>query len=334
MNTKKVWTGILAITAMTVLILDSKTALQGAKAGMELCFYTVVPSLFPFLVFSALINSVFTGRSLPFLRPISRLCGIPEGCESLLILGLIGGYPVGAQAVSDAYKQNILSSRTAKRMLGFCNNAGPSFLFGMVAAFFSSVCVPWLLWLIQIVSAVIVGALLPGKEHSKASLPTEKPITLPQSLNSALRAMASICGWVVLFRVILAVCARWFLWLLPPLAQITFTGVIELSNGCCALGSVENEGVRFLLASGLLSFGGLCVCMQTFSVVSELGPGMHVPGKLLQSAVSLLLAALMQPLLFTDGRILYGVLVGALATVVIIVLILQKSSGKLAVHGV
>ena len=48
-------TNKLACTAaalgMLVLILDSKTALAGAREGIDLCIRTVIPSLFPFFLF-------------------------------------------------------------------------------------------------------------------------------------------------------------------------------------------------------------------------------------------------------------------------------------------
>ena len=46
---------------------------------------------------------------------------------------------------------------------------------------------------------------------------------------------------------------------------------------------------RMLAASGLISLGGLCVGMQTVSVTEGLGLGSYIPGKLLQTALSLTL---------------------------------------------
>ena len=53
MRKKQLWTGIAASMGMLVLILDGKTALEGARQGIELCLRTVVPSLFPFFLLFA-----------------------------------------------------------------------------------------------------------------------------------------------------------------------------------------------------------------------------------------------------------------------------------------
>lgn len=325
---KKYRTGLLAALAMAVLILDSKTALQGAGEGIELCLHTVIPALFPFFVLSSMINSVFIGKSLPILRPLGKLCGLPSGCESLLVLGLIGGYPVGAQSVSEAYRQGAITVPTAKRLLGFCNNAGPSFIFGMAASLFTNACVPWLLWLIQVVSAVMVGILLPGKDNYTASLQRMTQITLTQALQQSLRNMAAVCGWVILFRVYLNICNRWFLWLLTPTLQTIFTGILEMSNGCWSLTGVEDPGIRFLLACCFLTFGGLCVCMQTASVSRRLGLGMYLPGKLLQTVFSFFLSAMILPLLYPDSGFPYRIVLVIGSVLIIAALLLKKVVAK------
>ena len=86
---------VCAAFALMLLILDSKAALAGAKEGVSLCIFTVLPSLFPFFFFCNLINSRLLGYRMRPLRPICRLCGIPEGAESILVIGLLGGYPIG-----------------------------------------------------------------------------------------------------------------------------------------------------------------------------------------------------------------------------------------------
>lgn len=288
----------LSWLVMTLLILDAKTALLGAKEGITLCLYTVVPSLFPFFIVSVMLTSCLTGITIVFLRPLGKLCGIPNGAESILLLGFLGGYPVGAQSVTDAYKQGQLEQKDAHRMLGFCSNAGPAFLFGMIGPLFSSPIIPWVLWLIHILSALIVGMILPNKQHSTCNLSAIPTLSLPQALERSLRIMANVCGWVIAFRVILAVLNRWILWIVPVGWQPLMSGLLELSNGCQALRALSSEALRFIISSAILGFGGLCVGMQTISVTGDLGTGLYFPGKLLQAIFSVLMALLTQPYLF------------------------------------
>jgi len=290
MRGRKLWAGAAAALGMGILILDGRTALTGASQGVELCLKTVIPSLFPFFLLSNVLTSALLGSSLPLLRPIGWLFGIPKGAESLLVSGFLGGYPVGAQSVAAAYRAGQLPKGEAERLLAFCNNAGPAFLFGMAASLFPRHWMAWALWGIHILGALFTALLLPRKAPGPAALSPGNPLTLTAALQSSLRIMATVCGWVVLFRVVIAFLSRWILWLLPLPAQVAVTGLLELSNGCCALASVSDLTTRFLLCSGMLAFGGLCVTMQTVSVTAGLSLGYYILGKLLQTAFSLALS--------------------------------------------
>ncbi|MBQ8768620.1 MAG: hypothetical protein IJZ15_03080 [Oscillospiraceae bacterium] len=285
-----------------MLILDTKTALLGASEGLELCIRTVIPSLLPFFVLSILLTSALTGESIPLLRPLGRLCGVPRGSESLLLVGMLGGYPAGAQCVAQSCRDGTLRKFDAQRMIAFCNLAGPSFLFGIVAGSFPNPYAPWALWGIHIASAILVAIVLPGRSGDAAVLHPGTPITLSAALQQSLRIMASVCGWIVSFRVILSFLDRWILWLLPTPAQVAITGILELSNGCCELSRISGDGLRFIISAGLLAFGGLCVLMQTASVTDGLPLKKYFWGKLLQVLFSVVLAAVMQFALFPQAE--------------------------------
>lgn len=297
------WTSIISAFALFVLVLDTKTAALGAKEGIVLCINSVIPSLFPFLMLSSIIVTNLIGDSIGILRPIGRLCAIPEGAESLFVLGLLGGYPIGAQCVNNACKSRQLSSQDAGRMLGFCNNAGPAFIFGMMSGLFSTPLAAWSLWLIQITSALIVGIVLPRNHPGCCKIRITENFSIVEAAEKSIRTMANICGWVVLFRVLIAYLERWILLLCPSEIKVLITGIVELSNGCHALGAIESYGMRFVFASCFLSLGGICVSMQTLAVTKHCGSGLYFPGKLLQSAISFALSVISQYVLFPDKQI-------------------------------
>ena len=325
MKRKQLWTGICVCFGMLALILDGKTAIEGARQGIELCLRTVIPSLFPFFVLSILLTSSLLGSALPVLRPLGRLFGIPEGAESLLIPAFLGGYPVGAQSAAAAFYSGRLSKTEAERLLCFCSNAGPAFLFGMVSSMFPRRWMAWALWGIHISGALFASLLIPGRDITPVKLTNANPHSPASALNAALGVMASVCGWVVLFRVLLAFLKRWFFWILPTAAQVAVTGLLELSNGCCELLAIADVPARFCICSGILAFGGLCVTMQTVSVTRGLSLRPYFLGKLLQTLFSVALAALMA----------YGVwLPFGVLSILALVLKVQKRGSFSKVFGV
>jgi len=316
---RKLLLGILASFGMLLLILDSRTALKGASEGVLLSIYTVVPSLFPFLFLSIFLSGTLSGIPLSFLRPLGKLCGIREGSEGIILAGLLGGYPAGAHSVYQAYKQEQITKNEAQRMLGFCNNAGPAFLFGMLSRCFSSLFLILILWLIHIVSAILTGILLPGKTRERCLPDSPSTISTSQALEKSIHAILSVCGWIILFRVIIQFISSWFLWLFPGEWQVLIIGSLELANGCVSLIAIKNEAIRFLLAGLLLSFGGVCVLMQTSSAVGELGIRKYLLGKLIQTGLSLFLGLLLLPFLFPGSIGLTTVIYGSVAFAIIAV---------------
>lgn len=338
--TKKLKTSILAAIGLLVLILDTRTALSGASEGLELCIRSVIPSLLPFFVLSTLLTSALTGESIPLLRSLGRLCGVVRGAESLLLVGMLGGYPAGAQCVAQAYQNRTLTKHDAQRMIAFCNLAGPAFLFGIVAGKFSNPHIAWALWGIHITSSILVAMVLPGRSADAAVLRPGKQLTLSAALQRSLRIMASVCGWIILFRIIIAFLDRWVLWLLPTAAQVAITGILELSNGCCDLGRISSEGLRFIISEGMLAFGGLCVFMQTTDVTNGLSLKTYVWGKLLQMLFSIALASLLQFALFSRSEhvqisaLIWLVIAASIAIVVTFLHKKQKSSSISQLVGV
>lgn len=281
--------GIVSSIGMMILILDSQTAVMGAREGLTLCTQSLIPTLFPFFVLTSFLTSSLLGTDLPFLKHFRKIMGIPVGCESIMIPAFLGGYPAGAQCIGQSYRDGNLPQLAAQKLLLFCNNAGPSFLFGILGPIFPEKHYLWTIWMIQILSAILCSLIFAGSGQESSSV-TKKEPSLTVALNVSLRGMASVCGWVILFRMIIAFLHRWFLWRLPAVCQVILMGSLELTNGCCALILIEDIRIRYLICSAMLSFGGLCVTMQTASAIGNLSIYPYVLAKLLQSIYCILLS--------------------------------------------
>ncbi len=292
---------MIAVMAMMILLISPQAVASGGRAGIELCLYTVVPALFPFFVISGIVNRTFAGKPIPLLRPLGRLCGVPVGCEALLLLGLVGGYPVGAKAIADAYRCGNISRSSAQKLLRFCNNTGPSFIFGLIAPYFSSPAIGWCIWCVHILSAILVGIA------TQPQADTASPLILPTSsgvLENSLKSIGVVCGYVILFRCGIDILSRWLPQTGSATVRVVLLGLLELTNGCCQLPVIQDEVVRFIVAGCLLSAGGLCVLMQTSAVTGTLGIRSYVKGKALQIPISLSLSAIFQYFIFPAEQIL------------------------------
>lgn len=89
------------------------------------------------------------------MEPLFRVDGVGS---SALLLGLVGGYPIGPRTTAELYRQGALRRDEAERLLTFSNNSNPVFLISVLGlGVFGSVRVGIWLWLIHLLSALLTG---------------------------------------------------------------------------------------------------------------------------------------------------------------------------------
>ena len=98
---------------------------------------------------------------LTLLAPVMRaLFGLPGVCAGPFLLGLTGGYPIGAKSAAALYASGQCSKRQCIQLLTFCNNSGPAFLVGAVGAgIFGDTRAGLLLYFTHVLAAIAAGML-------------------------------------------------------------------------------------------------------------------------------------------------------------------------------
>ena len=146
-----------------VLLFFPDVSAAATREGVALCLQTVLPSLFPFFVLSSLLVQSDVPRLLSraMAGVMYPLFGVSGAGASALILGLLGGYPVGARTVAELYGRGEIAREEAEQLLAFCNNSGPGFFLGVCGtAVFGSARAGAYLYLIHVGAALVTGVLL------------------------------------------------------------------------------------------------------------------------------------------------------------------------------
>lgn len=307
---------LLALFAAALLCFPAEAA-DAARGALALCFRSVLPSLFPFFVLSSLLVALGAANAFArVLRPVMRpLFGLSGAGALALALGLVGGYPVGARTAAELYRGGGLSKSEAETLLGFCNNAGPGFMLGVCgASALQNARAGAYLCLVHAAAALLAGILLcrafpvhargrapervPCPARVKNTAPRSRAAAFTASVRDSFAAVWSVCGFVVIFAVIL----RFLTLLLPAGAENAAwyplpLGAVELTSGVLAV--APNRG-GFVLCAVLLGWGGASVHAQTLSVLegSGLSAGRYFLGKALQAALSAPLAWLVSGFLY------------------------------------
>ncbi|MCL2408971.1 MAG: sporulation protein [Oscillospiraceae bacterium] len=320
------------IIAVTALVFFPDESILAARDGLSLCLNVIIPSLFPFFVISALVVETGITRHLgkllePVMRPIFNVSG---SCAAAFVLGFIGGYPVGAKTVISLYENGDCTKTEAERLLSFCNNSGPAFIFGVVGAgVFSSGVIGLVLYLAHTLASLIVGVIFRnwGKSDTRHKNPRNKNAAHPQGFSAAFttsvkassQSMLNICGFVIFFTVFIRLLfvSGFIPWLagiigllLGPLgfdsqwAERLLTGVIELSSGVWSLNDAAGQlTASVAMAAFMLGWAGLSVHSQVLSFIGSSGLSVrtYIYGKLLQGILSAGFVFVIVRLLFIDA---------------------------------
>ena len=284
--------GIFCCLAMLLLLFDGQTAQAGVRQGLELCVKSVLPALLPFFLLSKILIKTLWGEKTTILRLIGALFCMPKGGESLLIPAFLGGFPAGVAAVGEAWQSGWLEKDTAERLLGWCGNVGPAFLFGIAAGMLPGRWSGWYLWGLLLLGALTAAWIIPGK--ISAAIPISKGDDMDIIVQTVL-TMGKICVTVVLFRVITRYMDVYLS--LDGTPKVLLEGMLELTNGCCDLHLVPIR-CRMAVAGILMSFGGVCVLFQTCAVTRGLCLKWYFIGKGIQALVCLLGTGFPQILFF------------------------------------
>ena len=288
--------------------------MDSCRYGLNLCIELILPSLFPFFLLSALLSRLgfpawLGSRLSPFATRLFRVSG--EGITALLI-GLTGGYPMGAAYLGSLVQEKRITEQEAEHLLGFCNNSGPAFLIGAVGVgVFGSSEIGLLLYVVHILGALLTGIILRGKApaahkpicvvHPSNSFPFS--VLLTDAVRQTVTALLNVCGFVVTFTVFTGLLnTNGFMdhvisrmapqcFLDPALLRAVLTGFWELGSGIGALRGIPPTPLALAMASGIVGWGGLSVHFQTYAVLSDttIKGTLHTTGRLLSAFFSFFL---------------------------------------------
>ncbi|MCQ2431710.1 MAG: hypothetical protein MJ175_03810 [Clostridia bacterium] len=292
---------LIIIFLCVLVLLTPEISAEGVRSGLALCVRSVVPALFPFMILIPLIS-----------QSLYDVLLFQSGKHSVILpcflLGMISGFPIGALNVIENYESGQLDKSCAERALGVCNATGPAFLIGFAGlTIFHSSRLGWCFVLVQIVSAGLTAMLFlrPARSSDKSAVWGQQhntKMTFAASLQSAVSKIMIVCGFVVIFSV-----ARFYLselFSLPCFSGLSgiipamIGGMMELTGGLADLGQLLSsvpQTLLFPLAAFIISFGGICVYLQTAVFAQRAGLSMkyYLPEKLVCGMISFVLASLL-----------------------------------------
>ncbi len=294
---------------LCLLVASPQTAAEAVKKALSICAGIILPSLLPFFFISGIVSALGIPGSMARLvqRPMNRFLGLSGWACAPLLLGLLGGYPVGAGAIAQLRTEEKISHEEAERLLPICNNTGPAFIIGAVGGgIFSSAEAGLILYAAHIVSALILALIFStGRSSSQPPEIAESEYNgliaaLPGSIKGAIEKCLSICGFVIFFSILSSLLdelgiissAALFISLLFDLeigfCRSLLAGILELGGGIASMAGLCKTPLNLALAAFILGFGSLSVHCQTLAVVSspKIKCARHFVGRIIHGLIS------------------------------------------------
>lgn len=265
---------VIFVTIITLILLRyPDKAAEGVSSGLAICFRTIIPSLFPFLFFSSLLSSFpFSQKLCEKMSGITHfIFGLPGITMPIIIMSLLGGFPVGAVLIRQSFEQGRITASEGKRMLLFCVNPGPAFTLSVIGlSLLGSIKAGLMIYICSLISTFIMGVLsrffTDGddlREYCKKSCKKSIAEIISFSAEKTITNIINICAWVIIFS-----CVGTLMDILP--LETTFLHFLkmisEVTNG--AIISVEYYSLPILCA--IIGFSGFCIHLQIMPAVFTL----------------------------------------------------------------
>lgn len=137
-NMKKAFLYPFLLSSFLLLFFHSSLCITYASQGLLIWFEKMIPTLFPFMVFSGfMVRSGLSSTLSFFFFPISYIFRITPPMAYALFMGFTCGFPMGAKVICDLLETKQITKKQGEYLLAFINNIGPAYLVGYVFFLFS-----------------------------------------------------------------------------------------------------------------------------------------------------------------------------------------------------
>ncbi len=263
---------ILTALIFVVAIYLSDELSEYVKEALLLSVKIIIPSVFPFLILTDVIARYIHLESLHHARlAFERIFKINGSALSVYICGLLCGFPVGARLALSCYESGKISKDECERLMAFSNNASPGYVICAVGiGMRESISDGVILYASMILSSILTGFLFGLKRNYslKADIISWQKYSFVNSIKSAAEICLNMTAFITAFGILSGILE---LFIKNEAILTCLLSTLEIGNATLHLSDLCNFSfdISLALSSFAISFSGLCVFFQTFSLVDS-----------------------------------------------------------------
>lgn len=136
--TRTIMLAIVSTALIAGIILQSDAAFKASLQGLSIWWNIVFPGLLPYLVLFELIAAFGLTHAIgALLQPAAtRLFKLPGEAALVLVLGWLGGHPLGSEGAAKLRKNNIVTQAQGQRLLALAHMPNPMFILVVIGSGF------------------------------------------------------------------------------------------------------------------------------------------------------------------------------------------------------
>lgn len=243
---------------------SSDVIIKSVKDSLYLCYSTVVPALFIFMVFSFYISHTNSKIYIGLLfKPIFRLINIKNtNICSYIVLSLIGGFAVGGYFLSLIEKKYNVTKNALGVLSILMSNNSPAFIIMAVGTgIFNNFKLGVMLFLSITLSSLLTACIFSYIYSFSLEILEEvndiEQSSFIQSITTSVKAMIDICGVIV---VAFTACKVIGLYVTNQYVLLLLVSLTEVTTACVT--SVELFGKNIYLVCAILALTPISAVLQ------------------------------------------------------------------------
>ena len=275
-NKKNIMLIYILLFIEILILINSNEIIKSVKSSSLMFILKIFPSLFPTMVLGNLLikNNIYL--IIPgFIKKIfNKLFNFNETLTGLFIITMFTGTPSNAIYINEYLNKNLITEKQAESLLCITHFINPLFVVGGVGiGVFNNVKIGFLLlsilWINNFIKAYINRKNFKNSCKKNNTINQENFIkSLTDSIKCSISSLLMIFGIVTTFNILVTLISNVFHFSI--LTNCIINGALEMTGGIIKLSNINiNIFIKFLLSYLLLNFGGICIHMQTLSMINN-----------------------------------------------------------------
>ena len=263
-----------------------KVTIETVLFGINIWFYNVLPTLFPFFILSDLfVNYGLIDLISELLKNFMRIFNLSGMCSYPLFGSMISGIPSGARYTKQLLDNNLITQDEANHLITFTHFSNPLFILGTVGeVLLKDKNLGFIILIAHFLGNIIIAFIFKKNNYivkedisfKKAFLAMHKKrITnkdnfiniLSNSIYNCIDILFLLLGIIIIFLLLTNIVGKI---IVNKSLFLIIKGIFEMTQGIKFV-SISDISLLFktILITFFISFGGLSVHLQTASIIND-----------------------------------------------------------------